>query len=113
MALLDENGERIRGREKEEAVEVAPAKEKLSWTYDSDASTIGNNQWLIARVCSDYIQYCEYVLLKGQISKNRRDNSVRWLNDLFGYCGALPAAQQLSYQTRHSLVAEELPITQP
>ena len=53
----------------------------------------GNSQWLVARVCSDYIQYCEQGLAKGTISKGHRDNSVRWLNDLCSYCGALAVAQ--------------------
>lgn len=93
VALFDESGERIRGKENKEAAEVALAKEKITWADDNDALTLGNGQCLVARVCSDYVQYCEKGLLKGQISKSHRDNSVRWLNDLCGYCGALPVAQ--------------------
>ena len=93
MPLFDESGERVRGKENKETAEVALAKEKLSWTDESDALAIGGGQCLVAQVCSDYIQYCEKGLLKGQISKSHRDNSVRWLNDLCGYCGALPVAQ--------------------
>ena len=93
IPLFDEKGERIRGKKNKEAAEVALAKEKISWASDDDGVVIGNGQWLVARVCSDYIQYCEQGLAKGTLSKSHRDNSVRWLNDLCGYCGALPVAQ--------------------
>lgn len=93
IPLFNEKGERIRGKENKEAAEVALAKEKISWASDDDGVVIGNGQWLVARVCSDYIQYCEQGLAKGTLSKSHRDNSVRWLNDLCGYCGALPVAQ--------------------
>ena len=68
MGLFDDDGERTRGKENKEAAEVALAKEKLTWANTHDAFTIGNSQCLVARVCSDYVQYCEKGLLKGQIS---------------------------------------------
>lgn len=90
VPLFDENGQRIRGKVNKEAAEVALAREKLTWADQNDA---GNGPWLVARVCSEYIQYCERGLAKGQISRSHRNNSVRWLNDLCGYCGAQPVAQ--------------------
>ncbi|QDU94466.1 tyrosine-type recombinase/integrase [Lignipirellula cremea] len=92
VALFDEKGERIRGRENKEAAEVALAKERVAWSDDA-APGPGSGQWLVARVCSDYIQYCEQGLAKGEISKSHRENTVRWLNDLCSYCGALPVVQ--------------------
>ena len=47
----------------------------------------------MARVCSEYLDYCKQGVAKGTISLGHRNNSVAWLNDLCGYCGALPVAQ--------------------
>lgn len=91
VALFDADGERIRGKDRREAAEMALAKERLTWA--SGETELGKGQWLVARVCSDYIQYCEQGLAKGRISKSHRDNTVRWLNDLCTFCGALPVAQ--------------------
>jgi hypothetical protein len=76
MPLLDENGERICGKENKESAEVALAKERLNWADDGDASSFGNGQLLVARVYSENVQYCQKDLLKGQISERHRDNSV-------------------------------------
>ncbi len=93
VSLFDETGERIRGKSNKEAAELALAKEKLSREGETAGSPDGDGQWLVARVCSDYIQYCERGLAGGTISKGHRDNTVAWLNDLCKYCGALRVAQ--------------------
>ncbi len=90
VALFDEGGERIRGKQNKEAAELALARERLS---HESGSAVGEGEWLVARVCSDYIQYCERGLTKGTISQGHRDNTVNWLNDLCSYCGALPVVQ--------------------
>ena len=81
VPLFGQDGQRIRGEENKEAAELALAKEKLSWEEDAPG-TPGGGQWLVARVCSDYIQYCERGLASGTISKGHLDNTVAWLNDL-------------------------------
>lgn len=48
---------------------------------------------MVARVCSQYIQYCERGLAGGTISKSHRDGTVAWFNDLCKYCGARPVAK--------------------
>lgn len=93
VPLFDEGGERIRGKENKQAAEMALAKEKLSWAESTGQAVVGSGSWLVVRVCSDYLQYCEQGLAKGMISKSHRDNAFGWLNDLCGYCGALPVAQ--------------------
>jgi len=93
VALYDENGERIRGKANREAAQLALAKEKLSWETEAVGPVGGNGGWLVAHVCSDYVQYCDRGLANGTISRGHRDNSVSWLNDLCKYCGALPVAQ--------------------
>jgi integrase len=49
--------------------------------------------WLVARVCSEYLQYCERGLATGSISRSHRDGAVAYLNDFCAYCGALPVAE--------------------
>ncbi|MEX0866771.1 MAG: tyrosine-type recombinase/integrase, partial [Pirellulales bacterium] len=93
MALFDEDGERIRGKEKKHAAEIALAKEKLAWDGDQDSSMVHYGEWLVARVCSDYIQYCDRGLNNGSISKSHYDNTVRWLNDLCSHCGAMKVVE--------------------
>lgn len=86
VALFDENGQRIRGKDNNEAAELALGRLKLSgegWPASD------HEEWIVARVCSEYIQYCERRLAKGTVSKGHRDNTVLFLNDLCKYCGAL------------------------
>jgi len=92
VALCDEDGERIRGASNKEAAELALAKEELTWEEEADSLGSSNGQWLIARVCSEYIQYCQRGVANGSISKSHRDNTVSWLNDLCSYCGAMRVA---------------------
>lgn len=91
--LFDEDGKRIRGKDNQQAAELALAKEKISWEGESAGPGAGSNDWLVAKVCSDYMQYCERGVASGAISKGHRDNSVFWLNDLCNYCGALLVGQ--------------------
>lgn len=93
MPLFDEEGQRIRGKANKEAAELALAREKLSWEGEGTDLASGGGEWLVARVCSEYLQYCKRGLAKGTISKGHHDNAVSWLNDLCEYCGALPVAQ--------------------
>ena len=93
VALFDEQGERIRGKENREAADIALAREKLTWESESGGGIPGG-EWIVARVCSEYLQYCEQGLVKGTISLGHRNNSAAWLNDLCGFCGALPVFGQ-------------------
>ena len=90
---FDEKGERIRGNGSKETAEVALAKERLTWPNEDAATTSFSGPWLVARVCSDYIQYCEQGSAKGTVIKSHRDHTVRWLNDPCGNCGATAVAQ--------------------
>jgi hypothetical protein len=38
-----------------------------------------DQDWVVARVCSEYIQYCERGLATGSISKGHRIAAVAWL----------------------------------
>lgn len=93
VALFDENGERIRGKENKQSAERALAREQLSWDEEQRGLIGSGGEWLVARVCSEYIQYCERGVANATISSGHRNSTVSWLNDLCGFCGALPVAQ--------------------
>lgn len=93
VPLFDEDGERIRGKENKEAAELALAREKLTWEDGSQKAAASDGPWLVARVCSEYIQYCERGVAAGTISESHRYNTVAWLNDLCGFCGKRPVAK--------------------
>ena len=92
VALFDENGGRIRGRDNQEADEPALARAKLSGETQGAAS-VADQAWIVARVCSEYLQHCERSLTTQTMSRGHRDSSATYLNDLCRYCGALPVAQ--------------------
>jgi integrase len=93
MPLLDEQGQRIRGRENREAAEMALARVKVDADGGGqDQSATGPQRWLVAKACSEYLQYCGRGVAKGTISKGHCANATAWLNDLCSYCGALAVA---------------------
>jgi integrase len=88
MPLFDQNGERIRGKENKVAAQEALARVKIAGDGESALPGSGSD-WLVARVCSLYLQYCERGVAKGAISKEHHNNAVSFLNSLCHYCGAL------------------------
>jgi len=92
VPLLDEKGQRIRGSQNKELAEMALARVQVAGDGDAGGPTAGQ-RWLVAKVCSEYLQYCERGVANGTISKGHHTNSTSWLNDLCGYCGALPVGE--------------------
>ena len=86
-------GERIRGKANKEAAELALAREKLTWEDGGGQGPGNDSPWLVVRVCSEYIQYCERGAANGTISESHRYNTVQWLNDLCSFCGKRPVAK--------------------
>jgi integrase len=94
IPLIDEDGVRIRGKENKEAARLALARVKLAGEWQPEAvQPASADDWLVAKVCSEYIQYCERGVASGTISKGYRENTIWLLNDLCKFCGALPVAQ--------------------
>ena len=71
MALFDEDGQRIPGKGNQEAAETALAKAKVASESGSTA-TIDRERWPVAKVCSEYLQYCERDVANHTISKGHR-----------------------------------------
>jgi len=93
VPLFDEQGERIRGKQNQSAAERALDRAKLADAAQADGKSPGGETWLVARVCSEYIQYCERGLAAGSISQGHCRSAAAFLNDLCRYCGALPAGE--------------------
>ncbi|ADB15973.1 hypothetical protein Psta_1295 [Pirellula staleyi DSM 6068] len=92
MALFNEQGERIKGLAKNFEAEQALARIKVGLA-DNGPGFTPEGEWIVARVCSDYIQYCERGVLKGTTTSGHLLRTMSWLNDLCAYCGALPLSQ--------------------
>jgi integrase len=92
-ALFDENGKRIRGKENRAAADLAMASLKAAGQWRPAAEPAKEDEWLVARICSEYILHCEERHKKGNVSQGHRDNTVRFLNGFCEYCGALPISQ--------------------
>lgn len=99
VPLFDQDGKHVRGKESKEAAELALARLKLTADWPAGAPA-DNGNWIVARVCSEYLQYCERGLAKGALSKSHRDGAVSFLNDLCKYCGALPVAELKKSQVK-------------
>jgi integrase len=93
VPLFDERGQRIRGKDQKQAAELALARLKVKGKWRPTAEPTPSLEWLVARVCSDYLQYCERGVAAGTVSAEHRAAAIRFLNDLSGYCGALPVSQ--------------------
>jgi len=92
MSLFDENGERIRGREQQHIAEQALARLQVSGDLNGPAP-VTEADWIVARVCSDYLEHCKRSVASGAMSKSHHYQSTAYLNDLCGYCGALKVAE--------------------
>jgi integrase len=93
VPLFDEEGRRIRGKRNDRAADLALARMKAVGKWRLVAEPSPDGEWIVAQVCSGYVQYCEQGLKNGTISQGHRDGTVRYLNLLCEYCGALPVSQ--------------------
>ena len=93
IPLLDDNGEKVRGKDNREKARLALARVKLAEAGEITPSPLASGDWIVAKVCSEYIQYCEKKFANGTMSRDY-SAAVRYnLNDLCEYCGALSLAQ--------------------
>jgi integrase len=93
VPLFDESGERIRGKENRDKARLALARAKLVEQGELSPSPLATGEWVVAKVCSEYIQYCERGAANGSISRDHKRTAAALLNDLCAFCGALPIPQ--------------------
>ncbi|MHC4400603.1 MAG: tyrosine-type recombinase/integrase [Planctomycetota bacterium] len=101
VPLVDEDGKRIRGNDNRQAAELALARVKVAGQWRPTAEPATESEWLVAKVCSRYIEYCQRSLEADTISEGYRDEVVRYLNELAEYCGALPVSQLAKGHVQH------------
>jgi integrase len=93
VPLKDEEGKRIRGKDKRGEAEVALARVKLAGKWRPTPESAEQGEWLVARVCSEYLRYCQDSLAAGRLSAGYCHALRHYLNALCEYCGALPVSQ--------------------
>jgi integrase len=93
IPLLDEDGQRIRGDANRKAAELSLARVQVAGRWRPAPEPAPENAWLVAKVCSEYIQHCQRSAAAGTISADYRNEVARYLNSFCSYCGALPVAQ--------------------
>ena len=94
MPLFDEDGNRIRGIDNKKAAQICDgAGSGSARAGHPEAHPTSPDEWIVAKICSEYLQYCERGVANGTVSKAHRENSSWLLNDLCKFCGALPVTQ--------------------
>jgi len=94
MSLFDEEGRRIIGLENKKTAQLALARVKLAGEVSMpNEKPTAPEDWLVAKVCSEYLQYCERGYANKSISAGHRENSKWILNKLCAFCGAMPITQ--------------------
>jgi integrase len=93
VPLLDEDGQRVRGKDNRKGAELALARVKLARQWRPTAATADREEWLVARVCSQYLKRCQTRMAAGALSSEYAAAIIRHLNALCEYCGGLPVSQ--------------------
>jgi len=114
VPLLDEDGKRIRGKENRQVAELALARVKVAGDWRPEVEPVPGDEWLVARVCSEYIERCQQGAAAKSISEEYADEVARRLNQLCEYCGSLPVSQLTKGHVEHwaeSQAAWQSPVT--
>lgn len=90
--MFDEQGGRIRGKGNVRLVEHAFARAKIANQVTGNRQPLPG-EWLVARVCSEYLQSCERRVAAGAMSASHSSGARGFLNDLCRYCGALKVTE--------------------
>jgi integrase len=93
VPLVEEDGRRVRGKENRQAAQLALARLKLAGQWRPTAEQAAPTEWLVVRVCSEYLEHCDRRAKAGTISSGYHEHAVLYLNDLCKFCGALPLSQ--------------------
>ena len=101
VLLRDESGRSIRGTANRPSAELALARIKASGEWRPTVEPKSEDPWLVAKVCSLYIESCEQRAASGNLHPEYRAEVVRYLNCLSEYCGALPVAELQKGHIQH------------
>lgn len=92
IPLVDEDGNRIRGKNNTQLAEHALARAMLAGQSEATGS-LSVAEWLVAKVCSEYLQSCARRVAAGTMSTSHQRGAITFLNDLCRYCGALKVSE--------------------
>jgi integrase len=118
IPLFDEEGQRIRGQHNHEAAQQALQRIQHPQPEPAPAPAdlaLPPAPWLVARVCSEYLRYCQQGATKGTLSHSHHRCATSILNDLCRFCGALPVTQLTSSHIHdwvHSHSSWKSPVSQ-
>ncbi|MBA2115025.1 tyrosine-type recombinase/integrase [Bremerella alba] len=90
VRLVDERGNPVRGQSSIDQAELALARVKAAGDWRPEVKPAEESDWIVAKVCSIYIENCEKRSRAGEISIEYEKEVRRFLQDLCKYCGALP-----------------------
>ena len=107
VPLVDEAGKRVRGPENKKDAELALARVKVARQWRPAPEAAVESEWLVAKVCSEYIQDCQRRAANASLSGEYHDEVVRYLNSLCDYCGALPVTQLKKGHIQHWVESHE------
>jgi integrase len=95
VALLDEQGRPIRGRDNKQAARLALARIRLREGLDAPLETEPTpaKAVSVAEVCSRYISHCEQAAAAGRMHPEYAGGVRRMLNQLCSYCGGLAVGE--------------------
>jgi hypothetical protein len=93
VRLFTEDGKPVRGRDNRAGADLALARLRAEGRLRLAVEPSRENEWLVADVCSKYIEYCQKGLRNGTLSAGHCDNAVRYLNVFCSFGGALPVSQ--------------------
>ncbi len=115
VRLRDEDGQPIRGENNRAVADLALARVKVSGDWKPQVQSDEVGQWLVAKVASQFVEYCQQRSASGQISGEYCQEVVRYLNDFCEFCGALPVADLRKGHVQHWIERHEewrSPVTQ-
>jgi hypothetical protein len=107
VPLTDENGKPIRGKENRKLADLALARIKVARQWRPTPEPVENDEWLVAKVCSEFIQDCERRSAGGLVTREYGDEVNRYLNSFSEYCGALPISQLEKGHVEHWVESHE------
>ena len=90
VRLVDERGNPVRGQSSIDQAELALARVKAAGDWRPEVKSAEESDWIVAKVCSIYIENCEKRSRAGEISIEYEKEVRRFLQDLCKYCGAMP-----------------------
>ena len=90
VRLFEEDGKPVRGKNNRTGADLALARLKADGRWRPTVEPSRQGEWLVAEVCSKYIEYCQQGVGHGTLSAGHCDSAVRYLNAFASFGGALP-----------------------